>query len=195
MAFVLHPPRLKKWTRETSTRAASFRVFGVDKHAMRDGEGRLRGDFFTFACSDWCNVIAITDAAEIVFVWQYRFGTDDFSLEIPGGVVDEGETPLESARRELLEETGFEADEWSPLVAVAANPALQGNACHTFVARGARRVAAPSFDADEELEEVLVPVAHLARLLDEGRVAHGLVAGALETFLRREGLARSLGRR
>ncbi len=183
--FVLTPPKIKKWTRDSSERVGDYRVFGVDRHVVRDGDGAPRGDFFTFACRDWCNVIAITPDDEIVMVWQYRFGTDRMSLEVPGGVIDEGESPIASARRELLEETGYAVDSIDPFVVVEPNPALQGNRCFTFLARGARRVAEPSFDEQEELEIALVPVAHLAKILDDGLVTHALVHSALETFLRR----------
>lgn len=185
MAFALPPPKLKRWKRSATERVAQFRVFGVDRHAMHDGEGAARGEFFTFACRDWCNVVALTDDDEIVLVWQYRPGTDAMSLEIPGGVIDEGESPVESARRELLEETGFAVDALEPLLTIEPNPALQGNRCFTFLASGARRVAEPNFDAQEELEVVLVQRSEVAALLDGGYVTHALVHSALEVFLRR----------
>jgi 8-oxo-dGTP pyrophosphatase MutT (NUDIX family) len=185
MSLLVPPPKLKKWTLSRPHAPADYRVFRVHRNLVVDGEGKPRRDVFTFECPDWCNVVAVTSDDHVVFVWQYRFGTEAMSLEIPGGVVDDGEAPIESARRELLEETGFAADALEPLSVVEPNPALQGNRCHTFLARGARRVAAPSLDENEELEELLVPVRDLSRLLDEGHVTHALVHSALEAFLRK----------
>jgi 8-oxo-dGTP pyrophosphatase MutT (NUDIX family) len=158
----------------------------VARVELEDGDGRDRGEVFTLLCRDWCNVVAITPDDDLVMVWQYRFGTDAHSLEIPGGIIDPGETPEHAARRELREESGYEADALEPLLVVEPNPAMQNNRCHTFVARGARRTALTQFDAQEELETVLVPVARLGALLDSGVVTHGLIHGALMTFLRRE---------
>jgi 8-oxo-dGTP pyrophosphatase MutT (NUDIX family) len=184
-ALVLPPPRLDAWKLARRDRVGSYRVFDVERLAMLDAHGKARGDFFVFACPDWCNVIALTDRDEVVLVWQYRLGTGAFTLEIPGGVCDAGEVPIGAARRELREETGYEASTLEPLVVVEPNPAIQGNLCHTFVARGARRVGAPRFDTDEELEVALVPRSRLADLLDGGQITHALVVLALEAFLRR----------
>ena len=187
MRYVLRPPTLKKWTLHDTTQVASFRVFRIERHMAKDGEGEVRGDFFTFACPDWCNVVAITPEGELVCIWQYRFGTDAMSLEIPGGIVDPGESPAQAAGRELCEETGFVAESMVPLVVVEPNPALQGNRCHSFLARGARAIGTRHFDEHEEIELVLIPLEAVSELLDQGHFTHALVRSALEVFLRREG--------
>jgi ADP-ribose pyrophosphatase len=174
-------------------RVASYRVFDVRRLELEDGDGAARGEAFVLGCSDWCNVVAVTPEDEVVFVWQYRFGTGALSLEIPGGVVDAGESPVAAARRELLEETGYEAQQVEALLVVEPNPAIQGNRCHTFLARGARRTSRTVFDAQEELETVLVAADRIADLLDGGQVTHALVQGALEVFWRRRAFA-GLGR-
>lgn len=183
--FALEAPKLKKWTQLRRERVGSFRILDVCRVELQDGAGKPRGDAFTVSCRDWCNVVAVTPADELVLVWQYRFGTDTLSLEIPGGVVDAGEEPAHAARRELLEETGYEGEDLDPLLVVEPNPAIQDNRCFTFVSRAARRLRSPSFDPQEELETVLLPAARLGDLLDSGQITHALVQGALEAYYRR----------
>jgi 8-oxo-dGTP pyrophosphatase MutT (NUDIX family) len=145
----------------------------------------LPRDVFVFSCPDWCNVVAETDAGEIVLVWQYRFGTDTVSLEVPGGVIDPGESSEAAALRELREETGYVAASLELISIVEPNPALQNNRCFTYFARGARLVGPTAFDDLEDLEVALVRKTDVAALLDSGRVTHALVVTALETYLRR----------
>lgn len=160
------------------------RVFDVLHQDVTDADGRPRRDVFTFQCPDWCNVLALTPKREVVFIWQYRFGTDQLELEIPGGVLERGEDPIDAARRELREETGYEAARIEVLGSVAPNPALQGNFCHFFVAHEAEKTAETSFDEHEEIEVALVPIAEVAGLIDTGIVRHSLAIAALERFLR-----------
>jgi ADP-ribose pyrophosphatase len=182
--LVLPAPALRPWHPRRTETVASYRIFEVRRLELEDAAGGARGDAFVLGCNDWCNVVAVTPDERVVLVWQYRFGTDALSLEIPGGVIDAGESAELAARRELREETGYEAESFEPLLSVHPNPAIQGNGCHTFVARGARPTASTAFDAQEELETVLVPADRIADLLDGGQITHSLVQGALEAFWR-----------
>jgi 8-oxo-dGTP pyrophosphatase MutT (NUDIX family) len=185
MSFVVPLPKLAKWRQLRLETLASYRVLDVCRIDLQDATGRARGDAFTLRCRDWCNVVAVTDEDEAVFVWQYRFGTDAISLEIPGGVIDDGERPEDAARRELFEETGYQAERLEPLLVLEPNPAIQGNRCFSFVARGVRPTGTTRFDPVEELETALVPVARIGDLLDSGQVTHALVYAPLEAFWRR----------
>ena len=165
-----------------------YRVFDVQKADMLTPDGHpIPHPIYTFSCPGWCNVLAITPEAEVVLVWQYRHGTDALSLEMPGGVVDAGEAPIDGAHRELREETGYAVERLEPLMTVHPNPALQGNVHHAFVGRGARLVGATNFDESEECEVVLVPMGALEALVDEGHITHVLCVSAIEKHLRLTG--------
>ncbi len=171
---------LRPWRRLGSSRLQSCRVFDVDEVRFEPPSGAAAETFYRIAAPDWINVIPLAEDGHVLFVRQYRFGTESFTLEIPGGMCDPGETPLAAARRELREETGHAAGEIVALGFVHPNPALQSNRCHTFLARDLRAAGAPQPDAHEEFELARVPLERVPRLIAEGDITHALVVAAFQ---------------
>jgi ADP-ribose pyrophosphatase len=114
---------LRPWIHEGRELVADMKVFRV--HKVRSRSPRTGGYFelSLLEASDWVNVVALTPEREIVLVRQFRHGTADFTLEIPGGMIDKGERPPQAAGRELCEETGYIGDAPVLLGAVTPNPA------------------------------------------------------------------------
>ncbi len=136
-------------------------------------------EFHVLHCPNWAAVVALTDAGQIVMVEQYRHGLGRASLELPSGVIDSGEEPLQAAKRELLEETGYEATSWLPLLEVSPEPSRSTHRAHFFVARGATRVSAGNPEASEIIDVHVFPVQEILRDLEKGRIDHAAHVGAL----------------
>lgn len=142
--------------------------------------GRARdGEFVVLAAPDWVNVVALTPGGRLVLVRQFRFGIGDFSLEIPGGMIEPGEDPVAAAVRELREETGYAGTGARLLGSVHPNPAIQNNRCHLVLVEGAERRGATAWDADEEIGVTTEPVAEVMAWARSGRITHSLVLCAL----------------
>jgi 8-oxo-dGTP pyrophosphatase MutT (NUDIX family) len=130
-------------------------------------------------------VLCVTNDSEVVLVRQYRHGLGGVSLELPAGVIEPHETPEEAARRELVEETGYESSDWVSIHSVSTEPARHTTRAHFFCARGARLARPATPEEAEVLEVVKVPLADLARLATDGSIAHGVHVGAILAALQR----------
>jgi 8-oxo-dGTP pyrophosphatase MutT (NUDIX family) len=169
---------IKKWKVTGSERLSSNRVFSTRKDTSVSPITGEEHDFFVIEAPDWVNVVAVTDEDEVLLIRQYRHGIESETVEIPGGCVDPGETPIEAARRELLEETGYVSDEWTFIGEVVPNPAIQNNRCYTFLARGARKERETSFDTTEYIVTFTAPVRDIPRLVAKRQITHSLVVSA-----------------
>jgi 8-oxo-dGTP pyrophosphatase MutT (NUDIX family) len=154
---------------------ADCRVFQVRRDRSLnplDGTGH---DFYCIEAPDWINIIPLTRRNEVVMIEQYRHGTNEVTLEIPGGMVDEAELPADAATRELLEETGYVAPRVLLLGRTRPNPAIQNNWLYTFVAHDAGFTRKPICDTTEHTAVRLVPLADVPALIADGTISHSLV--------------------
>lgn len=136
-------------------------------------------EFILFDFSDWVNVVAVTPDDELVMIRQFRYGSRQPEIEIPGGLIDPGEDPITAGCRELLEETGFTGSDPVIIGKVCPNPALQGNFCYTVMVREAVKSAEPRFDDMENIQCFLHSYQEVESLVREGAIHHGLVLNAL----------------
>ncbi|HEV7591459.1 MAG TPA: NUDIX hydrolase [Longimicrobium sp.] len=160
----------RPWERLSTREVAEYEMFRVREdrsRSPRDGEVH---DFQVAVSPGGVAVLALTDDGRLVMVEQFRHGTRDLSLELPSGVVDDGEAPEEAARRELREETGFEGGEPRVLGCFELNPSWQKTAVHAVLVPGAKRAGEKDEDEGEDIRVRLLPVAEVRRKVLAGEI-------------------------
>jgi 8-oxo-dGTP pyrophosphatase MutT (NUDIX family) len=150
--------------------------FRIDKCELPNGKF-LDATIFEFR--SWANIVALTKNNEVVLIKQYRHGVQEVLWEIPGGVVEDEEDPLEGVKRELLEETGYTASEFIQVAKLYPNPALQTNSMYCFLALGAEKVGGQDLDDGEDIEVHLVSLDELTEMTKRGEFPHALQVAAL----------------
>ena len=130
--------------------------------------------WFVMDFPDWINVIAITKDGHIVMEDQYRHGLGKTHYELPAGLVDPGETPLQAAQRELSEETGFGGGEWQLFMTISPNPTNHSNLNYCFLATGVEKLREQHQEATEDIRVHVLSKAEVRQLLEEGEIVQAL---------------------
>ena len=170
---------IKKWTTLESRYIIQrpWLTARVDKVQLPDG--RINPEHYVLEYPEWVNIIAITREGEFVMVRQYRHAMDVVLDELCAGVVEEGETALHAAQRELREETGYGGGKWREIMTVGQNPSICDNITHCFLAEGVERVSDQDLDASEDIAVLLLSRDEVEAMLRENRQLQALMAAPL----------------
>ena len=170
---------IEPWETLSEERLLKFKVFDVRKVRRRSPRNGEEVGFFVIDTWDWVDVVAFTDAGELIMIEQFRQGPSAVTLEIPGGVCNPGEDPGDTAIRELREETGYLAKDVLQIGAVNPNPAIFTNTCTTFLASNCELDGELQQDPGEDIRVVLVPWETVEERVRAGEIDHSLVLSAL----------------
>jgi ADP-ribose pyrophosphatase len=161
---------MRPWETLASEYALDVPWMRVRRDVCRLPNGDVVDDYYLWEGSDWVAVFALTVEGHVLLVRQYRHGVQDFAWELPGGVVDPGESAVEAARRELREETGYSAEREELIARMEVDPPKATFCNHLVIAYGCRPAGAQSLDRTEEIEIAVLSPQDLLRWVQQGKI-------------------------
>jgi ADP-ribose pyrophosphatase len=164
------------WRRRKSTYLVNSEHLRLRSDEVELPNGTVLPSYFIRESNGFVIIFALTPDCNVVLVRQYRYGVDDVIVELPAGSIDDREDPLDCAKRELAEETGYTAPRWEPLFSVAAEPVRSNSVVHCYIAYDAVVTQAQHLDPTEAIEPFVVPLERLREMLRGGEI------GALSAF-------------
>ena len=169
---------IKKWEKNSSKYLLENKIFKMREDLVTSPKLKSNHSVWVMEVPTWVNIIPLTTEGEVILVNQYRFGMEKTSLEIPGGMADDGEDPMEAAIRELKEETGYEGDKVIEIGRVESNPAIMSNHTYTYLALNCERSGEQNLDGTEDIELKLKHINDIPDLIKNRRIEHALVVSA-----------------
>lgn len=157
------------------------------RDAVQLPNGIVNDEFYVLEYPDWVNVIAITPDDKFVFVRQYRYALDIDSIELCAGVIEPNEDPLQGAKRELLEETGYGGGKWQKFMTIGQNPSTCNNWTHCFIATGVQRIADQNLDRTEDIDVVLLSRDEVLHMLTSDQLKQALMLAPLWRYFAQSG--------
>ena len=182
---------MKKWELLDSEYVLNTPYAKVRRDRVRLSNGLEIGDYYVYEVSDWVRVVPFDEQGDLVMVEQYRHALGEVTMEFPAGRIDaEDASPLEAARRELREETGYVSRKWIPLGSYHIGPARFVNRFHLFCALECTRDGGQNLDATEEIRVFTLPVAEYEKLFETGKI-HDVDSATGWLLCNRKGLVAS----
>jgi len=157
----------------------------VRKDTCEMPNGTIIPSFYVNEYPTWVNAFGLTEDNKVIMVKQYRHGIGELSLELPGGVADEGET--EACRREMAEETGYVFEKFEFLGKICANPSTTNNFMYMYLAKGGKKLTEQNLDETEELEVLFYSIDEVKELVKANKIVQSLHVNCIIYALERLG--------
>lgn len=177
-----------EWKVIESQKLFSEPWFTVRKDICELPNGKKHEAYYILEYPDWATAFALTEDNKVIMVRQYRHGLGEISTELPGGVIDKGETAEQAIKRELKEETGYEFASIEEIGQVAPNPATSNNYMHMFIAKGGKKVSVQNLDATEDVEVLIHSIDEVKQMLRENKIVQSLHCTCMFYALQKLGL-------
>lgn len=170
---------IEKWTLLDSEYLIRRPWLTARRDRVRLPNGKVMDDYYVLEYPDWVNVIAITKDGDLILERQYRHAQQLVGYEIPAGVVEDGEKPVEAAKRELLEETGYTGGDWRHFMTISPNAGACTNHSHTFIATGVEKTDTQHLEQTEDI--AVIPLSHeqVFQLLQDNQFHQAMMAAPL----------------
>lgn len=174
---------IQKWDTISKSELGDFKIFRAElirrKHPLRNKES----DFVILNSNNWANVVPVTKDNKILLIEQYRQGSDSITIEIPGGLVEIDELPIDAAKRECIEETGFSSSENLILIGECLpNPAFLNNHCYSYAWFGLEKLYDQNLDENEDIRVVKADYETVKEMIRTGKINHSIIVTALHYF-------------
>lgn len=170
---------IEKWQKLASKYLVKERWATLRVDTCKIQGGIIKDDYYVLEYPNWVNAIALTADGKFIFVRQYRHGADIISLEIPGGVIDDGEEPEQAIVRELKEETGYSFSSCELIAKLYPNPATSTNQTFTYLLKGGVKTHAQHLDEHEILNVEEYTIEEVKQLLKDNKIDQALHVAAL----------------
>jgi 8-oxo-dGTP pyrophosphatase MutT (NUDIX family) len=174
---------IPKWETISESEINNLKIFKAEIVRRRHPIWGREAEFVRLNSKNWANVVPVTKDNEILLIEQYRQGSDSITLEVPGGLIEVDENPIDAAKRECEEETGYtSSDELFPLGICLPNPAFLNNQCYSYAWFGLEKKLAQNFDQNEEIRVIPTPISEVKKMIDTGEINHSIIVTALHYF-------------
>lgn len=177
---------MSEWKINSSEYLLKHKYMTVRRDACVTREGAIVDPYFVLEFPHWVQVVAFDAKNRVLITRQYRHGNQQVIYGLPTGFSESSDkSTLASARRELIEETGYDARKFIKAPAIYPNPAIQNNQVHTFAAVEIKKIQEPDFDPSERISTEFVSVKKLLKMIDDGSFSHALHVAGIFVTLRR----------